>query len=97
MEEARRRGPSLPDLPVGWSSFVDSASGRTLFLNNESKDVVFTLTDVFRAVVTAELLNSRNTDTKRNRPTPGVPVAASVTNFLSNDDDTEVTVVGTVY
>ena len=43
------------DLQTGWSSFVDSGSGRTLYGNEGTGDVAFHLMDVYKKVAALEV------------------------------------------
>ena len=43
-----RKREAKQDLPTGWSSFVDSGSGRTLYGNEGTGDVAFNLMDVYK-------------------------------------------------
>ena len=91
--------PILPDLPGGWLSFVDSASGQTIFLNAATKDIAYNLTDCFKQAATAELAGKTNRIEKSVEiccPTPGVPVVASVPLLTAPDNDSD-TIVASIY
>jgi hypothetical protein len=85
----------MPELPAGWISLVDANSGKTLFLNSAIKDLVFSLTEVFKIAALAELTSVA----RQLGPTPGVPAAASAPVCTQREEETVdgSAVIATVY
>jgi hypothetical protein len=77
MDRERSSRPVMPELPAGWTSLVDANSGKTLFLKSATKDLVFSLTEVFKIAALAELTSAAGTPgAGQLGPTPGVPAVA---------------------
>jgi hypothetical protein len=100
MDRERSSRPVMPELPAGWTSLVDANSGKTLFLNSVTKDLVFSLIEVFKIAALAELTGAAGTPgVGQLGPTPGVPAVASAPVCTQREEETDdgSAAVATVY
>ena len=94
MDPDRSTAPLLPELPAGCKPLVDGSSGRTVYLNAATKDLIFDLTEVFRVAAREKLTR----EVGQFGPTPRVPVATSAPGCTQHcDDEDSSIVIATVY